>query len=529
MKDADVIIVGGGPAGSTLGTLLGMGGYSAVIVERDIHPRHHVGESLTPSTNFILHRIGFLPKMEEARFVHKPGAGWTAPRAPVGRFVSIALGEFPPPGAIQNYAYNIERDEFDALLLRHAAEHGAKVLQGVRAREVLFDGDRAVGVRVQVLDGHVLDLRARVVVDASGRAALLGNQLGLRRKDPNFNQYSLFSWFTGLEPHPPGYEGYLFLHFLDLEQAWGWQIPLRNGVTSVGLVTDKSQFLKNGQSPDEFFQGLVRKNRTFAHWMRNAERTRPWSVDPDYSYYNERFVGDGWLLIGDAIRFVDPIFSSGCDIAMFCAAYAYDAIDRALRTGEEREAFELYAKTIVDGVSVWYALIQQFYRMKNIFTRYATSPRYRPDVVRTLQGNLYLPEAQDRAQRLLDLMAATDAAVAADARNLLRPGALQPVGRAGEGATVTAISPGGSGMDDLGTALRQFLKEELLVDDGGTIREDLPLLDHLDSLALLQLVSFIEEEFEVEISDEQIVADHFRTVGDVERLVRGHLTREGRS
>lgn len=426
MIDADVVIVGGGPAGSTIGTLLGMKGHSCLILERDIHPRHHVGESLTPSVNFVLDKMEFLPKMERAGFVHKPGAAWTAPRSPVGKFISISLAEFPPPGAVQDYSYNVERDEFDALLLRHAAEHGAKVLQGVRAREVLFEGDRAVGVRVQVLDGHVLDLRSRIVVDATGRGAMLGNQLGIRRKDPNFDQYSVFSWFTGLEPVPPGYEGYLFLHFMDVEQAWAWQIPLRRGVTSVGLVVDKSMFLKNGQSKDGFLRDMVSRNKTLALWMQNAERILPWSVDPDYSYYNERFFGDGWLMIGDAVRFVDPIFSSGCDIAMFCAAYAADAVHGALADGREQEAFEQYAKTITDGVSIWYALIQQFYRIKLLFTRHLLNPRFREDIVRTLQGNLYVPEAQERARRFLELMEGTDDAVAARVGNLLRAGALDP-------------------------------------------------------------------------------------------------------
>lgn len=408
MNDVDVIIVGGGPAGSTIGTLLSMQGHSCLILERDIHPRFHVGESLTPSVNLILDRIGFLPKMERARFVHKRGVAWTAPRSPMGKFISVSLAEFPPPGAVHDYSYNVERDEFDALLLRHAAESGARVLQGVRAREVLFEGDRAVGVRVQVLEGQVLDLRSRIVVDATGRRALLGNQLGIRRKDPNFDQYSVFSWFTGLEPLPDGYEGYLFLHFMDVEQAWAWQIPLRNGVTSVGVVTDKSMFLKNGQDRDEFVREMVSKNNTFGPWMKNADRIMPWSVDPDYSYYNERFFGDGWLMIGDAIRFVDPIFSSGCDIAMFCAAYAADAVHSALTEGQEQEAFEAYAKTITDGVSIWYALIQQFYRIKLLFTRYIVSRSHRESVIRTLQGNLYEPEAQERARRFLDLMEKTD-------------------------------------------------------------------------------------------------------------------------
>jgi len=170
----------------------------------------------------------------------------------------------------------------------------------------------------------------------------------------------------------------------------------------------------------------VSRNKTLALWMQNAERILPWSVDPDYSYYNERFFGDGRLMIGDAVRFVDPIFSLGCDIAMFCAAYAADAVHGALADGREHEAFEQYAKTITDGVSIWYALIQQFYRIKLLFTRHLLNPRYREDIVRTLQGNLYMPEAQERARRFLELMEGTDDAVAASVGNLLRADAREP-------------------------------------------------------------------------------------------------------
>jgi len=226
--DFDVIVIGGGPAGSVLASLLGQAGHNCLVVERDIHPRDHVGESLTPSSNFIFERIGFLEKMEDAGFVHKPGACWTAPRSPVGKFVAIRLGEFPAPGAPQLYTYNVERDVLDAMLLRHAYESGARVLQGVTVQRVQFEGDRAVGVTVKMADGWTRDVRARVIADASGRRAVLANQLRLKHKDPEFNQFALFSWFTGLEPQPRGYEGYQFLHFLGLDQAWAWEIPLRN-------------------------------------------------------------------------------------------------------------------------------------------------------------------------------------------------------------------------------------------------------------------------------------------------------------
>lgn len=421
----DVAVVGGGPAGAVLACYLATAGLDTLVLERDIHPRDHVGESITPSTNVIFDEIGFHEKIEDAGFVHKPGACWTAPRSPVGRFVSIALGEFPPPGATQLYTYNVERDAFDTLLLRHAQDKGAKVLQGVSVHQVLFDGDRAVGVRADLGAGWEQDVRARFVVDATGRRCLLGKQLGLVEKDPDFNQYAIYSWFRGLEPQPAGFEGYLFLHFLDLENAWAWQIPMRNGVTSVGVVTTKSDFQKSGRSHEEFFGSLMARNRTLAHWMRNAERIRPWWIEGDYTYKVERVVGPGWLMVGDSLRFVDPIFSTGIDIATFSSKFASEAIVASLDGADEARELKEYERRVNDGVDAWYQLISLFYRLQNLFTIYAVKKRFREQVVRILQGNLYMPDSLARAREIIALMESSYEAVAADPNNLLHPGALR--------------------------------------------------------------------------------------------------------
>ncbi|MGH2791319.1 MAG: NAD(P)/FAD-dependent oxidoreductase [Actinomycetota bacterium] len=424
--DADVIIIGGGPAGSVLACLLAQAGYRALVLEKDIHPRDHVGESITPSTNPIFKRIGFLEKMEDAAFVHKPGACWTAPRAPVGKFISIALGEFPPPDATQLYTYNVERDVFDAMLIRHAHEQGAEVFQGVQATTVLFDGDRAVGVRAKVTEGWERDLFARVVIDASGRRCLLANQLGLRHKDPLFRQFGIYSWFTNVEPNPPGYEGYLFLHFLGLERGWAWQIPMRNGVTSVGVVTDKADFKKSGQTHEAFFASLVERNNSLRHYMRDAIRTRPWWIEGDYSYRVDRLSGTGWMLIGDALRFVDPIFSTGVDVASYSALFAYEAIDKTLSGGNEADAFAEFETRVGEGVEAWYELIAHFYKLQNLFTAFAVRERFREKVVRILQGNLYVPESLQRAKEMIAEMDRSYEMIMADENNLLRPGALDP-------------------------------------------------------------------------------------------------------
>jgi 1H-pyrrole-2-carbonyl-[peptidyl-carrier protein] chlorinase len=401
-----------------------MNGYRALILERDIHPRDHVGESITPSTNPIFKQIGFLEKIEDAGFVHKPGACWTAPSAPPGKFVSLRLGEFPPPDAPQLYTYNVERDEFDTLLLRHAHDKGASVLQGVNVQRVLFEEDRAVGVRARVADGWERDLHARTVVDASGRRCMIANQLKLKRKDPVFNQFGIYSWFRGVEPNPPGFEGFLFLHFLGLERCWAWQIPMRDGVCSVGVVTDKADFQKSGRSHEAFFESLVRRNRSLEHNMRNAERIRPWWIEGDYSYIVDQLAGPGWLLIGDALRFVDPIFSTGVDVAAYSALYAFETINAVHKGEDEGRVFKEYEKRVGDGVEAWYDLIALFYRLQNLFTIYAVKKRFREKVVRILQGNLYMPETLERAREIIRIMEESYERVMDDPGNLLRPGAL---------------------------------------------------------------------------------------------------------
>jgi flavin-dependent dehydrogenase len=424
--DADVIVIGGGPAGSALGTLLAQDGHKVLILEKDIHPRDHVGESLTPSTNLVFDRMGFLDKMNDAGFIHKPGTGWSAPRSPLWRFIEIWLFEFPLTGTPQPYTYNVERDEMDTLLLRHAHDSGAKVLQGVRVSEVLFEDDRVVGVRAKAMQGWERDLRAKLVVDATGRRCFLATQLKLKRKDPNFNQFCIYSWFRGVKEPPERLRGFTLFYFIGLNQAWSWHIPLKDGKASMGVVVDKEDFQKTGVSHEEFFHSLVRRNRTFSHVMQDAERIRPWWIEGDYSYKVDRFAGPGWLLIGDALRFVDPVFSSGVDVALFSALFAYETITEAWRTGDERQAFAAYQRRVETGVDLWYELIDTFYKLQVLVSRYASSPRWREMLIRTLQGNPYIPETQTRARALLDAMHDSYEKAVANPGNLLRPWAMDP-------------------------------------------------------------------------------------------------------
>jgi flavin-dependent dehydrogenase len=424
--DADVIIVGGGPAGSALATLLAQEGISTILLEKDIHPRDHVGESLTPSTNLVFERLGVLDKLNDAGFIHKPGTGWNAPRSPLWKFIEIWLFEYPIPGGPQPFTYNLERDALDTIMLRHAHENGAKVLQGVKVKHVIFEEGRAVGVRAEVSDGWERDLYAKVVVDASGRRCLMANQLKMRHKDPNFNQFCIYSWFENVTEPPERYKGFTLFYFLGMNQGWTWHIPLRQGKTSMGIVLDKEDFQKSGMDHEEFFYSLVKRNATFTDAMKDAVRVRPWWIEGDYSYKIDQFAGPGWLLVGDALRFVDPIFSSGVDVAMFSSLYAYETIVEAFRTGDEAGVFGRYQARVETGVDVWYDLISMFYKLQNLLTRYATSPHRREAIVRTLQGNPYIPETQTRARKLLADMQESYEKVMAAPGNLMRPWAMDP-------------------------------------------------------------------------------------------------------
>jgi flavin-dependent dehydrogenase len=419
--DYDAIIIGGGPAGSALGTFLAKDGHRVLILERDIHPRDHVGESLVPSTNLVFDRMGVLPRIRDAGFVPKPGSAWNSPRSALWKFIEVWLFSVDIAENPQPFTYHVERDVLDTILLRHAHDSGARVLQGVKARNVIFEDGRAVGVKAEALDGWERDIRARVVVDASGRRCFLATQLGMKRKDPNFNQFCIYSWFRGVKPPPERLRGFGLFYFLGLPKGWGWHFQLRDDKWSMGVVVDKDDFARAGSSPGEFFNSMVRRNRTFAYAMQGAERIRPWWIEGDYSYKVDRFAGPGWILAGDALRFVDPIFSSGVDVALYSSMYAHQAITEAWRTGDEAAAFDRFQHQVTDGVDVWYDMIDAFYRLQNLLSWYAIRRSWKEKLTRALQGNPYDTETQRSSRTLLEAMNASYERVMADPNNLLRP------------------------------------------------------------------------------------------------------------
>jgi flavin-dependent dehydrogenase len=383
---SDVVIVGGGPAGLTLGCYLARAGMSPLIVERAVHPRAHVGESLMPATIRILREIGFIDVVEGSDFVRSYGVAYH-PRE--GRQVDIAYREFPQEGVLQDHSYHAERSRFDLMLMKYAEGLGCRILSGAQVREVVFEGERATGVLVDA-GGHDLRVPADLVVDASGRAALLGHQLEMRTPNRELDQFALHGWFTGVDRGKRRTSSYTHVFFLEGPRQWAWQVPVTEDMTSIGVVSDRAAFRASGMEVEDFFSESMRTSPALAKAVRGADPIYGIKGEVNYSYEVERLCGDGWLILGDAARFVDPVFSSGVFVAMQSAQLASVRILEGAEAGDfSRERLVPYEERMKGGAAILDEFIRLFYRLLPAFIHFVQSDDHRLGVLRLLQGEVY--------------------------------------------------------------------------------------------------------------------------------------------
>jgi FADH2 O2-dependent halogenase len=367
--------------------------------------------------------------MEREQFVHKHGAVWThwADR----QEHIIRFREIPELGLTQDYTYHVDRSRFDQLLLQHAARLGSRVIEGARAERVEFlpagvspsternlaPGGLATGVHVKI-NGHSQLLRCKLVVDASGRNTVLGSQLRLKHHDSLFDQFAVHNWFEGVDRGSPETADYIHIHVLSMPRAWIWIIPINATITSVGIVTKSADFPKSAEPLDQFFNRHIRSHPALAARLANAHPIQQFTREGNYSYIMDRFAGDGWLLVGDAARFVDPVFSSGVSVAMESARRAADAIIAALRKNDvSASAFAEYESTIRSGVDIWREFILMYYQLPPLFFDLISKPDSRAQITRILQGDVY-----DRASiPILAQMRQTIQSVASDPSHQWRP------------------------------------------------------------------------------------------------------------
>jgi flavin-dependent dehydrogenase len=324
-EQCDVAVIGGGPAGSTAATLLAKRGYKVIALEKARHPRFHIGESLLPMNLPVFERLGVLDKVR-ALGIFKPGADFEADneRGYNSYEFSRAIGDSPP------HAYQVWRQDFDKMLYDHARGCGADAREGHEVVAVEQLGARETRLEVRADDGRSYCIRSRYLVDASGRDAFVSGKKRLRRKNDQHQSAAIFGHFRDAERRPGKDAGNISIY--SFEHGWMWMIPLPDGVMSVGAVC-RPDYLKQrkGRTVDFLFDTLKRNPALWRRLDRAALIDDEVRVTGNYSYDSACMGGPGWVLVGDAFSFLDPVFSSGVYLAMSGAEQAVDAVDTALR------------------------------------------------------------------------------------------------------------------------------------------------------------------------------------------------------
>lgn len=340
----DVIVIGGGPGGSTAATMLARKGARVLLLEQERFPRDHVGESLLPASMPVLEELGVLPLVQRTGFLPKWGATmvWGRDEEPWSWYFRETNRKYP-------HAYQVWRPQFDKLLLDSSRAGGVDVREGHRVVDVLYDHGRPGGVRFTDGDGSLGEALTSFVVDASGQSALLGRNLRQRRWDSFFRNLAVYGYFEGVQPLPHPDETNIFIEAYP--HGWFWNIPLHTGRTSVGVVVDSSTGKKGIRAggPQGFLMAQLPQAPRTARMLKNARLVAGPQVVKDWSYACRKLAGDGYALVGDAACFVDPLFSSGVHLALtsgvLAAAYAASAMkDGDLGEAAGRVYQEMYLK-----------------------------------------------------------------------------------------------------------------------------------------------------------------------------------------
>lgn len=331
-----VVVIGGGPAGTTVSTLVAQQGYRVELFEREKFPRFHIGESLIPQTYFVLERLKMLPKMQGGRFVKKYSVQFVNQRGKLSE--PFYFVEHKPHESSQTW--QVLRSEFDQMMLDNAREQGVTVHEGAHVTEVLFDGDRARGIRVKLEDGTIREVLGDVVVDASGQSTMIMDRFNLRVWDPDLKKAALWTYWKGAQRDTGRDEGATIVLQTEGKQGWFWYIPLHDDIISVGVVAGFDYLFKDRPTKDHeaiYFEEVARCPGLQPR-IANAERAGPFRVLKEYSYKAKRAAGDGWVLVGDAFGFLDPLYSSGVLLALKSGQLAADAIVEALSAGDTSAA-----------------------------------------------------------------------------------------------------------------------------------------------------------------------------------------------
>lgn len=383
----DAVVVGGGPAGSTTAAVLAAHGHRVAILEKTRFPRYHIGESLIPYGWFALDRLGLVKRLDEAGFkVQKLSV----------QFVSLDGRSSTPFYFFKHTEHDcartwqVERAQFDQMLLDNAVEKGAVLFEETQARKLVHEDGFVVGVEATSPDGPVT-FRAPMTIDASGRDVFAADRYGWRIPDPYLRKIAVWSYYEGAKRDPGVDEGATTVAYVP-GKGWFWYIPLANDVLSVGVVAERDYLQRDGvRDPEAIFAREVELQPWIRSHVEGARKMAPCKITSDYSYRSRHCAANGLVLVGDAFGFLDPVFSSGVFLALHTGVLAGDAVHAALAAGDHRAArFEDYGATARRAIEAMRRLVYAFYDEKFSFGAFLKAhPEFRADITDCLIGNVH--------------------------------------------------------------------------------------------------------------------------------------------
>lgn len=390
-RDWDVLIIGGGPSGASAAAILAEQGHRVLVLEREKFPRYHVGESMIPFTFQPLERLGLIPRMRESAFQKKYSVQFVAPNGKASQPFYF-FNRYDRDTVAQTW--QVWRSEFDQMLLDHARDRGVTVLEETKVNKLLTEnagrGQKVVGVLAQTKSGEVLEFRAPITLDCTGKEAFAAVQNHWRQRDPYLNKVAVWTYYKGSKREAGMDEGQTTVAMIP-GKGWFWHIPLHDDRVSVGVVADGKYLTRDGvKDPKAMFEREIHENLWIKDHLAQGASEGDYRVTSEYSFHSKYCGGEGLLLVGDAFSFLDPVFSSGLLLALKSGVMAGDAVHAALASGDvSPQRFADYATALRQGIENMRKLIYAFYdpdfSFKRVIQRH---PEMSDDITDCLSGDV---------------------------------------------------------------------------------------------------------------------------------------------